>query len=448
MKKRIFIIAGIVLAFAALIVFNRMISKKNVVNTFAEVKKGTFEITVSNSGELMAEKSIDIKGPVIGQATDQHNDDHGGGGGQGGRGGNMTMDMRAMDLKILDIVPEGTIVKEGDYVAQLDKSAYTNTLKTELDNLNTLQAKLQMKILDTAVVLTNLRDDIKNQTYTVEEAAIVLDQSKYEPPATIRKAEMDLDRSRRSLEQKKKGYSLKLAQNLSEITTQKNYLARRQRYVTDLEEFLTKFTVTAPSSGMVIYKKDRNGTKRKIGSSVNPFDMVIATLPDLTTMISKIYVNEIEISKVQIGQNANMVVDAFPKNQYKGKVCYIANVGEQLPNSDAKMFEVQIKLDGSDPALRPSMTTSNKIIIKTFDDAVYIPSECVFTGPDSIPFVYLRNRTRHIVKLGDANDKNVMVEQGLQPGSTVYLTVPENPESFRKIGENLIPLIKAIEKNQ
>jgi multidrug efflux pump subunit AcrA (membrane-fusion protein) len=445
--KKISIIAGIVIAIIGLIVFSRMTSKKNIVNTYAEVKKGVFEITVSNSGELMAEKSLDIRGPVIGQATNQ-GDNHGGGqgGGQGGgrQGGGFQggTDMHAMDLKIQDIVPEGTIVKEGDYVAQLDRSTYNNTLKTELDNLATLEKNLQMKILDTAVVLTNLRDDIKNQVYVVEEAAIVLDQSKFEPPATIRKAQMDLNKSQRALEQKKRSYSLKVAQNLSEINNQKMILARRTRYVNDLQDFLTKFTVTAPSSGMVIYKKERNGAKRKEGSNVNPFDMVIATLPDLSTMMSKIYVNEIEISKVKTGQTANIIVDAFPKKTYTGKVTYIANVGEQLPNSDAKMFEVQIKVDGSDPTLRPSMTTGNKLIIKTFNDVVFIPTECVQTGPDSIPFVFEKNRTKQIVILGESNDKNVIVEQGLDPGTTIYLIPPVEPDKFKLVGQNLISILK------
>jgi hypothetical protein len=106
------------------------------------------------------------------------------------------------------------------------------------------------------------------------------------------------------------------------------------------------------------------------------------------------------------------------------------------------MFEVQIKVDGSDPALRPSMTTGNKIIIKTFNDAVFIPTECVQTGSDSIPFVYEKNRTKQIVILGESNEKNVIVEQGLEPGTTIYLIPPEEPEKFRLVGENLISIIK------
>jgi len=435
--KRIFIITGIVVAIIALIVFNKLTSKKGIFNTYAEVKKGIFEITVTNSGELIAEKSLDIKGPEIGQGSNQGRD-QGRNQGPQARGG----DMHAMDLKIQDIVPEGTIVNEGDYIAQLDRTSYDNTLKDELENLKTFQTNLEIKILDTAVVLTNLRDDIKNQKYVVEEAAITLAQSKFEPPATIRQAEITLDKARRTLEQKKKSYELRVAQTLSEINHEKLHLSRGTRLVNDLQEFLAKFTITAPSSGMVIYKKERNGVKRKAGSTVNPFDRVIATLPDLSSMISKVYVNEIEVSKVKTGQKVNINVDALPEKAFSGNVISIANIGEQLPNSDAKMFEVQIKVDGSDPALRPSMTTGNKIIIKTFNDAVFIPTECVQTGPDSIPFVYEKNKTKQIVILGESNEKNVIVEQGLEPGTTIYLISPENPEKFRLVGENLASIIK------
>ena len=189
MRKRILIISGIVIAVAALVAFNKITSKKGVVNAFAEVKNGTFEITVSNTGELIAEKSVDIRGPEIGQSNQQQGGNRGGGS-QGGGRGIMGGDMHAMELKIQDIVPEGTLVNEGDYIAQLDRTSYANTLKDAREALQTYQTNVEMKVLDTTVVLTDLRDDIKNQRYVVEEATITLAQSKYEPPATIRQAEI------------------------------------------------------------------------------------------------------------------------------------------------------------------------------------------------------------------------------------------------------------------
>jgi len=303
-----------------------------------------------------------------------------------------------------------------------------------------------MKILDTAVVLTDLRDDIKNQKYVVEEAGIALELSKFEPPATTRKAKINLDKAERTLEQIKKSNELRIAQTLSEINHEKRHLSKGTKLVNDLQAFLSKFTITAPSSGMVMYKKDRNGVKRKVGSIVNPFDRVIATLPDLSSMISRTYVDEIEISKVKTGQKVNIKVDASPEKSFTGNVISISNIGEQLPNSDAKMFEVQIRVDGSDPSLRPSMTTGNKIIIEIYNDVVFIPMECVQAGPDSIPFVYEKNKTKQIVLLGKSNEKNVIVEQGLESGTIIYLIPPEEPQKFKLVGENLISLIKERKK--
>jgi HlyD family secretion protein len=442
MKKRILIFGGILLALVALGVFNRLSSKKKTINMFTEVKSGIFEISVPNAGELYAEKSIDVLGPELGQSSEesgnQQSSGRGGQGRSGGPGGGRGSNMRAMDFKILDIVPEGTIVKAGDYIAQLDRTSYDNTLKDESDELKTLQANLEMKILDTTVTMMNLRDEIKNQMITVEEAEIDLEQSKYEPPATIRQAETKLNKQQRALEQKLKAYELKKAQTLADIDNQQLTLERQERLVGEIQDFISKFTITAPVDGMVIYRKDRTGNKTKAGSSINAFDRVVATLPDLSIMISKTYVNEIDVTKIIPGQEVHVTVDAFPDKLYKGNVISIGNIGEQLPNSDAKMFEVLIRLNETDETLRPAMTTWNKIIIQTIDYAVFIPLECVQAGQDSIPYVYKRNKTRQIVILGDQNDKNVIVKKGLEPGTMIYVIQPEEHEDFKLVGKELV----------
>ena len=77
---------------------------------------------------------------------------------------------------------------------------------------------------------------------------------------------------------------------------------------------------------------------------INPFDRVVATLPDLTSMLSKTYVNEIDVSKMKTGQKVDITIDAFPEKKYNGTVIYVANIGEKLTNSNDKVFEVQIKI--------------------------------------------------------------------------------------------------------
>ena len=95
------------------------------------------------------------------------------------------------------------------------------------------------------------------------------------------------------------------------------------------------------------------------------------------------------------------------------------------------------------------MTTGNKIVTKTIPDVTYIPLESVMTGTDSIPFVYLKNGTKQIVVLGESNENNIVVEQGIVPGTMIYLNTPEEPEKFTKIaGAELIPVIKQKEQEK
>ena len=417
MKKSV-IIAGVVAlaAIIVLIMIGKAAKKKDIANLYVEAKQGQFEIVVSTTGELQAENSQDIKGPDFTQSRQ----------------------IRAAEIKITDLVPEGTQVKAGDYICTLDRTSFDNTLKDEIERLTTQEANLEVKILDTAVTLSDLRDNIKNLKFSVEEAEITLEQSKFEPPTTIRQAEIALDKAKRSLEQAVKGYSLKVEQARSDMKTIKFNLSEQRQRVSDLQTLLSKFVIYAPTDGMVIYKRDRTNAKRKVGSSISPWDNVVATLPDMSSMISKTYVNEIDVSKVAVGQKVNLLVDAFPEKSYTGVVTSVANIGEQLPNADAKVFEVVIKLDGSDPILRPSMTTGNQIVTKTIENVTYVPLESVQLGADSIPFVYTKKGSKQIVVTGEENENNVVIEQGLEAGTMIYLSTPENIEKFKLTGQDLI----------
>jgi multidrug efflux pump subunit AcrA (membrane-fusion protein) len=420
--KRAFVTILLVLS----VIFITLLGRKNSSGDspqFAEADKGRFDITVSSTGELVAENSIELKGPSLPSGRTRH--------GHGRR-------IRGTSVKILDLVPEGTMVNKGDYVAQLDRTSYENVLKDETERMKTIRTSLEMKILDTAVVLTDLRNEIRNQVFTVENARITLAQSRYEPPSTIRQAEITLDKETRSLKQKRRIYDLILLQKKKEINNIRLDLTGQERLVADLRDYIAAFTIISPSSGMVIYKRNRNGTKRQTGSNVTPWDMVVATLPDLSSMLSRTYVSELEINKVKTGQKVSIKVDAFPDKIFSGKVISLAKIGEQLPNSDTKMFEVLGRLDITDPGLRPSMTTSNKIIISSFDNVVYVPLDCVHTDAEGFSYVYTKDRTRQIVLLGESNDKNIVVKEGLDPDTKVYLSTPENSWKFKIAGEDLI----------
>lgn len=431
-KKSIITILVIGVTIIALVVFNNVASRVDDSNQITEAKLGNLDITISGTGELFAEHSVEIKAPEMIQRN------QGGQGGHGGGGG----DIRLAPLRIQDLVPEGTIVKTGDYIAQLDRTEYDNTMKDDLDRLKNYETNLEMMILDSAVTLTALRDEIKNQKATVSEREMTFRNSKYESPDVIRQAEINFEQSKRVLEQRIRTYELRVAQTNQNIKNTKFYLGRIRGRIEDTQDLLNRFTITSPGEGMVIYKRDFRGSKRKVGTMISPFDRVIATIPDLSSMFSRTFISEIEISKIKPGLKVDITIDAFPQKSYKGRIETVANIGETLPNSDSKVFETNIRIEGSDPALRPSMTTGNKILVNSFENVIYIPTECIMTGADSVTFVYTRNKTRQVVVAGESNDKFSVIEKGLKAGTRIYISEPVNHDNFRLAGEELIPEIK------
>jgi len=89
-----------------------------------------------------------------------------------------------------DLIDEGTIVKKGDYVGALSKSEVIDKLQEENSQLLKSESQEVQTRLDTTIELNQARNEIKNLEYNVKEKEIILEQSIYEPPATIRQAKI------------------------------------------------------------------------------------------------------------------------------------------------------------------------------------------------------------------------------------------------------------------
>jgi HlyD family secretion protein len=419
MKKRLIIPLVIIATIVTLIIIYSISTKKSTeVKLTSTVAKGKFEIIIAVTGELQAEKSVEIKGPEL-----------------------RSRNLRIRSVKIMNLIPEGTIVDSGDWVATLDRSEADNSLKDVLDELERMESQYTTKKIDTTIQLRNLRDDLINRRFSLEEMEIALEQSKYEPPATIRQAKINLDKTERAYEQALNTYKLKEEQAKADMTVVSINLAKVKRAKEEMEDLLEKFDIYASAPGMVIYKKEWGGQKRSVGSEIDSWDLAVATLPDLSTLISQTYVNEIDISKVKTQQQVLVGVDAFPEKSFTGEVISVANIGEQLPNADAKVFEVIVRINERDTILRPSMTTSNQIITKVFDDVLYIPIEAVHSN-DSLSYVFTLKNTKEVVVLGESNENFIIVEDGLNEGDELYLSIPDNYENFKWTGLELLEKIK------
>lgn len=376
----------------------------------APVKQGTFKVLVTTTGELRARKFVEIQGPNS-QAA------------------------QVYQTKITWMVPEGTVVKQGDKIAELDRGPAATRLASVSADLQKAQGEYTNAGLDSTLNLAQAREDVRTAEYTLEEKKLAKEQAQYEAPTVKRQAEIDYERADRALDQAKKNLDIKTKQAVAKLSIAQAELARQQNNLKQVEDAISAFTITAPSPGMVIYVREWNGKKKDVGSQWSPWDPTVATLPDLTQMESDTYVNEVDVRKLSVGQLVLISLDADPTRKLPGKVTSVANVGEQRPNQDSKVFEVKIDVLKADTTLRPGMTTSNAIETASIANALSVPLDAVVSDA-GYSWVYKkvgRDVVKQQIETGVLNDNEIIVRRGLTKDDRVLLTPPADKTEIKTI---------------
>ncbi|HVE36190.1 MAG TPA: HlyD family secretion protein [Gemmatimonadaceae bacterium] len=382
------------------------------------VKQGNFKVLVTTTGELRARKFVKVQGPN-------------------------SMAAQVYQSKITWLIPEGTVVKQGERIAELDRSPAATRMQSVTLDLQKAQAEYTNASLDSTLNLSQAREDVRTAEYTLEEKKIAKEQAQFEAPSIKRQAEIDLEKSQRALDQAKRNLDTKTKQAVAKMTVAAADLGRQQNNLKMVQDALAGFTIMAPSPGMVIYVREYDGKKKGVGSNWNTWDNMVATLPDLTQMESQTYVNEVDVRKLSVGQPVSISLDADPTKKLSGKITEIANVGEQRPNQDSKVFEVKIEVSKADTTLRPGMTTSNAIEVASIPNVLSVPLEAV-TNDGGFSWVYKkdgRGVVKQMVETGALNDNEIIVRKGIAKEDRVLLAPPTDKADLKTV---TIPGLKPV----
>jgi multidrug efflux pump subunit AcrA (membrane-fusion protein) len=389
-------------------------------SVLANVKKGDFKVVVTSTGELRANKFVQVTGPAQAQSINVY------------------------QTKISTIVPEGTVVQQGDMIAELDRGPAATKMADVTLLLQKAQAEFTTAQLDSTLNLAIAREDVRNAEYFLEEKKLAKDQAQYEAPTLKRQAEIDYEKAIRALEQSKRNLDTKTRQAEAKMSSVGADLGRQQNMLKNIQDVMMSFSIKAPSSGMVIYVREWNGKKKGVGSTWSPWEPAVATLPDLAQMESQTYINEVDVRKIAVGQKVLITLDADPTKKLDGVVTQIANVGEQRPNQDSKVFEVKVAVTRPDTTLRPGMTTANAIEVASVPNVLSIPLEAV-VAEGGFSYVYKKQGggvVKQMIEAGMTNDNEVIVKQGVEESDRVYLIAPTDKATVRT---EVIPGLKPVQ---
>lgn len=224
------------------------------------------------------------------------------------------------------------------------------------------------------------------------------------------------------------------AKTEDEIKLQNLLIEEAENNITNIKKQYSKMTVKSPINGIVISKNANNGDNVQAGKS-------ILTILDPSSLKIKASVDELDISKIKVGQNAKIKFNAIEDKTYEGKVESISLIGNNQNN--VTTYDVIISLNNTKD-IKINMTANVEIQIENKKDALVIPIEALIERNDkkyvlvaneisssqlpnqrSITAVSNPNGGRLTeIKVGIKNDTYVEVLEGLQEGQKILINIP------------------------
>lgn len=400
----------------------------------AKVKMGDFRVSFHEIGTLAAEKSV----PVYG-------DDDG---------------------KIISLISEGTMVKRGDKIAEMDTSELQREVRNQKLTVKNAEAEVERAKAEFAMLkLSNQTELDKQQAdydFNLNELKMAevtydkklrLAEEKLVPRDQVEQAELQVRakklakmKGEKDLELKKADIQSKENQKMAEVRKVEFACDTQKRNLTELEGRVTSGIIYAPAPGMAVVSKTWAGPgdyrKLQEGDTLHR-RQVICQLPDLTKMLVRVNVGESDAPRVKLGMAVLVRLEAIPDRVLHGTVKDIStlategNPWETGSTPGRKNFEVTVVLKESDPkTIKPGMTANTEFICDSMSNVLSVPLESVIER-DGKTFVYLKTPKGYVRKnvvTGKYNDNYIVIVRGVRKGQVVALRDPTRPMEEQEAG--------------
>lgn len=319
-KKLIFLAIG-VLAVAGIIWANIARQNKSAVEVeWQKIEERELKAIVSASGKIRPKRSVDVSAPTNGKV-----------------------------VKIA--VDEGQIVKQGDFLLQIDPTSARA-------NVRQLEASIEAAKANYELARTNF-----------EQAKIELERQKalYAKNLTSQDAVQKAETS----------YSVQQLQ----VQSAKQEILRLEALLENAKYELEKVAVHADISGIVTKRNIEEGENVFVGAFNNPATILL-TIADLSVIEAVIEVDETDIVDVRPGQQAVVKVDAYPDTSFKAVVTKVGHSpiitsSTGIQQQQATSFEVILELSEKIPNVRPGLSCKADITTGYREKAIAVPIQAL-----------------------------------------------------------------------
>ena len=390
---------------AAYAVYRYRQSQPAAILPSAPARQGDFLVLIRCRGELQAERSVQISAPMV------------------------------PNLRIAWMTPPGQSVKQGDTIVKFDSSSAQQTLMQKDAALRQALATLDQALAQSKITSEQDRTELADANFTVERAR--LEASKQEIVSRLQgeASKIDYGVAQQKLKVQEATVDLHATSDRSRIASLTRLRDQAQSDVDLTKARIAQMELKSPISGFLIFNSNYsqgwvNAKPFKVGDNVYA-GMVLAEMPDLSTLQMDGKVEEIDRGRISADQEVKVRVDSLPEltlNAFIRQISLLAETGNESPR--VRNFRAYAAIPKPDPRLRPGMNGGMDIIINRIPNAISIPAKALFTRAGKpIVFVAENGRYRAVGVEVQARNPDEIAVTGIRPGAMVTLVDPERKEA-------------------
>ncbi len=335
----------------------------------APARQGDFLVLIRCRGELQAERSVQVYTPMV------------------------------PNLRIASMTPPGEGVKQGDIIVKFDSSSAQQTLMQKDAALRQAQATLDQALAQSKITSEQDTTDLADANFTVERAR--LEASKQEIVSRLQgeASKIDYGVARQRLKVQEATVDLHATSDRSRLASLTRLREQAQSDVDITKARIAQMELKAPISGFLVFQSNysqgwMNAKPFKVGDNVYA-GMVLAEMPDLSTLRMDAKVEEIDRGRIAVNQEVKVRIDSLPEltlNASIRQISLLAEANNEFP--PVRNFRAYAAIPHPDPRLRPGMNGGMDIIVNRIPNAIGIPAKALFTRAGK-PIVYLADHGRY-----------------------------------------------------
>ena len=324
---------------------------------------------------------------------------------------------------------------------------------------------LEVEVLETGRVQPREKVDLKSKiagqvsSVLVQEGAlvkmgqvlIVLDPIDYQrelakADADVAQANAALDFARLSHDRAQRGVAQDIAPRMEldlqthEVRAKTVSLQSAEVARTVARDHLGYTKIVSPIDGTVIARAIEPGESVVPGVQSTFDGKALLTVADLSALLVKVNLNQIDVAKVSVGRKVTLTLDALPGHTYRAVVTKVAPASVKLAGKDQEVFPVEAQLEAPDGLVKPGMTADVRIHLDAKDGVLVVPLEAIVKESGKSFVVHVTPSEKNPahtdkieVTLGLRNDREVEITSGVTEGARVLLRPASAAENETKL---------------